>query len=103
MTDQINALMEKLNAIRGQATIEPRANRRGTRRANDFAVWRAGRSVNWECTAAEIAADTRLTLPIVLKACKRRGWRLTHGGYNTNRPAIDSIMAHPNMMSGGAT
>tara|TARA_R110000772_G_scaffold2734_6_gene9838 strand:+ start:2292 stop:2603 length:312 start_codon:yes stop_codon:yes gene_type:complete len=103
MTDQINALMDKLNAMRGQATIEPRANRRGTRRANDFAVWRAGRSVNWECTAAEIAADTRLTLTIVLKACKRRGWRLTHNNYNADRPAIDSIMAHPNMMSGGAT
>jgi hypothetical protein len=97
----ITNLLAKLDAMRCQKAFTK--HRRGTRRANDFAIWRAGMSVNWECTAAEIAADTGLTQTIVLKACRRRGWRLTHGGYNTNRPAIDSIIAHPRMMSGGAT
>jgi len=32
-----------------------------TQRANDFITWRAGKSVNWQCTAAEIAAETAST------------------------------------------
>jgi hypothetical protein len=99
----INALLAKLDAMRGQKTFTK--NRRGTRRANDFAIWRAGSSVNWECTAAEIAADTGLAANTVHNACKRYGWKLLHGrlGGHAGRFAIDSIMAHPNMMSGGAT
>ena len=76
-----------------------------TQRANDFRIWRAGTSVNWECTSQEIAHDTGLSASTVLKTCTRRGWKLvhnSHGGYE-NRHGIDTIMAHPNMMSGGAT
>ena len=97
----ITNLLAKLDAMRGQKTITK--NRRGTRRANDFAIWRAGMSVNWECTSQEIASDTGLTERVVQKACSRRGWNLVQGHYHANRPAIDSIIAHPNMMSGGAT
>jgi hypothetical protein len=76
-----------------------------TQRANDFIIWRAGSSVNWECTSQEIANETGLSTSAVFRACKRKGWKLVHGnhGGHTDRHAIDSIMAHPNMMRGGAT
>ena len=76
-----------------------------TQRANDFLIWRAGSSVNWECTAQEIADEVGVSSSNVANTCKRKGWKLVHGnlsGY-TERHSIDTIMAHPNMMSGGAT
>jgi hypothetical protein len=99
----ITNLLAKLDAMRGQKAFTK--NRRGTQRANDFAIWRAGSSVNWECTSQEIANDTRISSSNVLNTCKRRGWKLVHnslGGYE-NRHGIDTIIAHPRMMSGGAT
>lgn len=46
-----------------------------TARANEFLVWRAGDSVRWECTAADIAAEVGLTPPGVRAILKRRGWK----------------------------
>jgi hypothetical protein len=98
----ITNLLAKLDAMRGQKTITK--NRRGTRRANDFAIWRAGSSVNWECSGVEIAADTGVNVRSVQSTCKRRGWKLTHDNIGSvNRPDVDLIMASPYAQAHGAT
>jgi hypothetical protein len=76
-----------------------------TQRANDFLIWRTGSSVNWECTAQEIADETGLSPSNVLNTCKRKRWKLVHGnnGGHAARHAVDTIISHPRMMSGGAT
>jgi hypothetical protein len=76
-----------------------------TQRANDFLIWRAGSSVNWECTPQEIATETGISYTSVLNTCKRKGWKLVHNnnGGHVNRYAIDTIISHPNMAGGGAT
>ena len=56
--------------------------------ANDFVIWRAGRSVNWDCTAGELADETGLSTQTVYNTCKRRGWDLIHG--NKDRPFDDT-------------
>ena len=45
-----------------------------TTRATDFIVWRAGNSVQWDCTVAEISDETGLSIPKVRSILKRRGW-----------------------------
>jgi len=47
--------------------------------ANDFIIWRAGTSVDWDCTITEIARETGLNQSTVGDACRRRGWRLLNG------------------------
>jgi len=43
-------------------------------RANEFLVWRAGSSVDWDCTIADIASEVGLTGTGVSAIMKRRGW-----------------------------
>jgi hypothetical protein len=77
-----------------------------TQRANDFLIWRAGSSVNWECTAQEIADETGLSKSNVQQTCKRRGWKIQHGymgGNLSSRPSIDHIMASKHLQVRGAT
>tara|TARA_R110002153_G_scaffold66238_2_gene177034 strand:- start:992 stop:1243 length:252 start_codon:yes stop_codon:yes gene_type:complete len=47
--------------------------------ANEFLIWRAGTSVNWDCNATEIADDLGLSPVTVANACLRRGWQLLDG------------------------
>ena len=47
--------------------------------ANDFIIWRAGTSVEWDCTIAELARETGLNQSVVGDACRRRKWRLLDG------------------------
>ena len=54
-------------------------NRVRKKKANDFIIWRAGTSVDWDCTATELAEETGLSAATILKTCKRRGWRLLNG------------------------
>jgi hypothetical protein len=49
------------------------------RKANEFVIWRAATSVNWDCTIAELAAETGLTSNTVRKAALRKGWELVGG------------------------
>jgi hypothetical protein len=77
-----------------------------TQRANDFIIWRAGSSVNWECTAQEIADEIGLHSTTVASTCRRRGWQLQHGygGDNlSSRQSIDHIMASKHLQFSGAT
>jgi hypothetical protein len=76
-----------------------------TQRANDFLIWRAGTSVEWDCTAKEIEGETGISVTAIWRTCKRRGWPLAHSnlGSNADRPAVDQIIAHPAMQNGGAT
>tara|TARA_R110000744_G_scaffold116415_2_gene217764 strand:+ start:2490 stop:2726 length:237 start_codon:yes stop_codon:yes gene_type:complete len=77
-----------------------------TQRANDFIIWRAGSSVNWECTAKDIADEVKLSRQTVQQTCKRRGWKLQHGYTGDNllsRPSIDHIMASKHLQVRGAT
>ena len=54
-------------------------NRVRTKEANDFIIWRAGASVDWDCTATELAEETGLSSVTILKTCKRRNWSLLNG------------------------
>jgi hypothetical protein len=77
-----------------------------TQRANDFLIWRAGSSVNWECTVQEIADETGLSASNVSFTCRRKGWKLVHGkvaGNLLDRQGIDHIMASQNLQGRGAT
>jgi len=67
-----------------------------TQRANDFIIWRAGTSVNWECTVQEIATETGIPPSTVSSTCRRKGWKLVHGNVGhdlSGRQSIDQIMA----------
>ncbi|URC15572.1 DNA binding protein [Octadecabacter Antarctic DB virus 2] len=69
-----------------------------TKRANDFLIWRAGASVDWDCTASEIASETGLGIDTIWKTCKRRGWVLPHGHLGNvyaSRHATDTLMKSP--------
>lgn len=48
-------------------------------KANDFLIWRAGSSVDWDCSATEIAKDIGLSPRAVQRACKRKGWPINDG------------------------
>jgi len=49
------------------------------RKANEFVIWRAATSVNWDCTIAELAAETGLTSETVRRTALRKGWELVNG------------------------
>ena len=53
---------------------------RDVRAANDFAIWRAGQSVKWDCTAKDIAAEVGLHANTVRATCNRRGWEIVRDG-----------------------
>jgi hypothetical protein len=77
-----------------------------TQRANDFIIWRAGTSVNWECTVQEIADETGVHKSTVQRACIRRSWKTLPtdiGSGLRSRPSVDRLMASPYMQGGGAT
>jgi hypothetical protein len=77
-----------------------------TQRANDFLIWRAGSSVNWECTVQEIADETGIPYSTVSFTCRSKGWKLVHGNVADNllnRPGIDHIMASQQLQGRGAT
>jgi uncharacterized protein YjcR len=63
------------------------------RKANEFRVWRAASSVNWDCTATEIAEELNLVPETVRKICRRRGWELLDGftGLGGRHP-VDRMM-----------
>lgn len=44
-------------------------------RANDFLVWRAAQSVNWDCTHKDIGEEIGLSARAVSAIMKRRGWK----------------------------
>lgn len=45
-------------------------------RATAFRIWRAAESVNWDCTAKEVAEELGLTPETIHKTCKAKGWKL---------------------------
>jgi hypothetical protein len=75
-----------------------------TQRANDFLIWRAGSSVNWECTATDIAEETGLSLTSVRETCRRRGWSIVHGDTGSSgrdRRSVDNIISSPYIQGKG--
>jgi hypothetical protein len=71
-----------------------------SRRATAFLIWRAGESVNWECTAQDIAYEIGMDRSTVARLCKEKGWEIQHGENGTGltgRQSIDSIMKSPHM------
>ena len=44
--------------------------------ANCFRIWRVGNSVDWNCTAADIADETGIHRNTVFKICKEKNWEL---------------------------
>jgi predicted DsbA family dithiol-disulfide isomerase len=50
-------------------------NKRIEGMVNDFLVWRAASSVNWDCTIGDLAEETGLSLQTVSNVLRRKGWR----------------------------
>ena len=42
--------------------------------ANEFRIWRAAQSVNWDCTMHDLADETGLSYRTVWDTCRRKGW-----------------------------
>ena len=42
--------------------------------ANEFRIWRAAQSVNWNCTMHDLADETGLSYRTVWDTCRRKGW-----------------------------
>jgi hypothetical protein len=64
------------------------------RMTQEFLIWRAAQSVDWQCTNAELAAETGFGRHRVGKLCKENGWscRLQvydHGKAGGDREAVD--------------
>lgn len=77
-----------------------------SQRATDFLVWRAGNSVDWECTHSDIAAELGITPRAVSLVCRRRGWKCQSAKDASNssflgRFGVDHLMAASSPM--GAT
>lgn len=49
-------------------------------RATEFLVWRAGHSVNWDCSARDIAEEIGVSSAAVRAVMKRRGWTCNQVG-----------------------
>lgn len=45
------------------------------RQATDFMVWRAGKALDWKCTATELAEESGINKATVHLVLNRRGWR----------------------------
>ena len=41
-----------------------------------FRIWRAASSVNWDCTAKDLAEELNIDKNVVWKTCKAKGWKL---------------------------
>jgi len=77
-----------------------------TRRATEFLVWRAGESVNWECTPQEIAGELGISSDHVTRVCKDNGWKLNYApnrSYNFNRTEVDTLINKPWLALAGRT
>jgi hypothetical protein len=79
-----------------------------SRRAKTFLIWRAGESVNWECTAQDIADELGMTIHTVRHICREKGWGLQKGEsglsqHNADRPSIDTLMEKPWLGIAGRT
>ena len=61
------------------------------KKANDFLIWRAGNSVDWQCTATEIAREVGLSFNTVAATCKRRGWKLLDGRVDGYEDQVDVV------------
>jgi len=70
-----------------------------TKRANDFLIWRAGSSVDWDCTQQDIADELGFSKVTVSLACKRHGWKCAGGqrGGDRGRYATDTLMKSPHI------
>ena len=65
--------------------------------ANEFAVWRACKSVDWQCTVQDVAQQTGLHRDTVSRIIRSRGWKLegdtteNHIGFEHRMP-VDAVM-----------
>jgi hypothetical protein len=68
-----------------------------TKRANDFLIWRAGSSVDWDCTAADLVKEVGLSVVRVNDACRRNGWKcqLVEQTGGAGRHRLDVLMKSP--------
>lgn len=70
-------------------------NKRVEGMVNNFLVWRAATSVDWDCTIGDLAEETGLSRQTVIHVLARKGWRDRiaegQGGY-ADRLAVDQAM-----------
>ena len=77
-----------------------------SRRATAFLIWRAGESVDWDCTAQDIADELGKSKQNVWVICKEKGWKLQHGDSGSsvqNRTGIDTLIEKPWLGKAGRT
>lgn len=65
--------------------------------ANCFRIWRAGSSVDWNCTIADIADETGINSKTVADICRRKNWKTVEDneGKNASRLSVDVAMSLP--------
>lgn len=65
-------------------------------RATEFRIWQIASSVDWQCTASEIAKEMGVPHSTVTYALRRRGWsdRLISGrvGNLDGRMPVDAVI-----------
>ena len=54
-------------------------------KAREFAVWRAGNSVKWRCTAREIAQELGMKHATVTDIMRRKGWKCEESSISESR------------------
>ena len=65
-----------------------------------FMLWRAGKSVNWDCTEQELADEVGCSHQAVHYWVKKSGWKLLeghrrgHGVGVAGRLAVDTLMGN---------
>jgi hypothetical protein len=63
------------------------------RMANEFRIWRVANSVNWDCTASELAEDLSLRPETVRRICAQKGWELPDDrGRSRERLPVDRMI-----------
>jgi hypothetical protein len=61
--------------------------------AETFAVWRAGNSVNWDCSASDIADVTGLTERRVREICNARKYPLATEAQDASEVDLLDLMS----------
>ena len=63
--------------------------------AREYMVWRAGESVQWECTARELSAELGYSYAQIKEICNRKGWKIERDTRNDlgGRASVLHLMA----------
>ena len=75
-------------------------------KAKEFLIWRAGNSVGWDCTYADISKETGINRDNVRLICIKRGWKCASGRVvnsecSGGRQRVDALINSPYLADHG--